>query len=175
ADALAPDVAVAADDGRARGPVCSPPCAPPYETCAAPGGPPGHDYGVLCCHAANFENGGSSLWCKADDASTLPQLEDPATYCALDVGLVDADNVPDVGPIEQCTNLFGRCQLPAPDGPGWLCCNAFGPLIDGSLADPVIDFQYLCQPPDGGPIPLYFPPALDDDAAPGSEADGGAK
>jgi hypothetical protein len=90
----------------------------------------------------------------------------PQVYCASDAGLVDAAHALDFGTVvEQCTPFFAKCTTALPGTPGWLCCNAFGDLIDGSPeANPTIDWQYQCLPPDGGRLPLFFPAPLDVDA-----------
>ncbi len=92
-------------------------------------------------------------------------------YCALDVGIVDASDIADVGPITQCQVGYANCTPPGgparmkgayelPGAPGWMCCTWFRDGTGGVWSD----WQFECQPPDGGLFPLYFPPPLGADA-----------
>jgi hypothetical protein len=142
-------------------PGCAEPCVFPYDTCAsllsvAPG--------VLnvpsCCHIVQLLNG-TEVYCLPTDGGTLSPLDifgapsTPPVYCALDVGPVDAADMPDVGPIQWCTDHF-PCTHAGPDASGWLCCQDEESYVGSVRSD-----QYKCLPPDGGPLPVYFPPPVD--------------
>src|SRR5262249_33590891 len=115
-------------------------------------------------HVVQFSNGSGAAICRTPLAPPMPG----DVYCALDVGPVDAGDVADVGPITRC-DLGSLCTPPgapdtsgstaAPGAPGWLCCGEFGQSGPGGTT-----WQFTCQNPDGGRIPLFFPPPVDPDA-----------
>jgi hypothetical protein len=76
------------------------------------------------------------------------------TFCSLDIGLVNAPDVPNVGPIEVCTAQYPTCAPPDSESPGWQCCQQTA----GSTT------QGQCMPNDAA---AYQPPIPAGDA--GSE------
>jgi hypothetical protein len=143
---------------------------PPFDTCDVE-----PELGASCYHEVTFSNGTGEDICRAAPDPAPPRLTNPPVYCALDVGVVDAGDVPDVGPITLCQLDYRICTPPgvasrvkgsmeAPGAPGWLCCDPSGPSFIGSMPVGSGDFEFICQNPDGGPIPLYFPPPIGPDA-----------
>jgi hypothetical protein len=57
------------------------------------------------------------------------------TYCSSDIGLVNAPDVPNVGPIETCTTQYPTCTPPNAMNAGWVCCvDTPAPDDGGSVA-----------------------------------------
>ncbi len=74
------------------------------------------------------------------------------TYCAFDIGLVNAPDVPMVGPVEQCAPAYPTCTPPIDGVTGWQCC-ADTTLPDGGT-------QALCMPNDAAAYEV-LPPGED--------------
>ena len=53
------------------------------------------------------------------------------TFCSLDIGPVNAPDVPNVGPIETCTPQYPTCTPPYHESPGYQCCQQTT-LADGT-------------------------------------------
>ena len=70
------------------------------------------------CVAAD---GGGAWECASNNGFRPDTDAAPTPYCALYAGPLDAD-VPDVGPVEQCTPERPTCTPPLPESPGWQCC-----------------------------------------------------
>ena len=62
------------------------------------------------------------------------------TFCSLDIGPVNAPDVPNIGPIETCTPQYPSCTPPNSGSPGYQCCQ------QTTLADGTTELQ--CMPND---------------------------
>jgi hypothetical protein len=133
---------------------------------------------MSCFHEVSLSSGITAAFCQPAADAAAPAPTTPPTYCALDVGPVDASDVADVGPVTSCFLSYGTCTPPggpsrtkganeAPGAPGWLCC-----MLSASTSV-ATDLQFICQPPDGGTLPLFFPPPLEPDG--GDAGDGAAE
>jgi hypothetical protein len=110
--------------------VVAPPVPPPN----APQNPDLGTYWVGCeattCSSATacttcscVEVDGGAAWECADNGGFQPETDaQPTPYCALYSGPLDAGDIADVGPVEQCTPQYSTCTGPYPESPGWQCC-----------------------------------------------------
>ena len=75
-----------------------------------------------CTTCTCVDGDGGGAWQCASNHGFQPETDAaPTPYCALNAGALDAE-VPDVGPIEQCTPQYPTCTGPYPESPGWQCC-----------------------------------------------------
>jgi hypothetical protein len=87
------------------------------------------------------DSDGGGVWQCASNNGFQPETDAaPTPYCALYAGPLDAD-VPDVGPVEQCTPQYPTCSGPYPESPGWQCCRVSSV---GGLT------EITCMPNDAG-------------------------
>jgi hypothetical protein len=93
-------------------------------------------------------DGGPSWQCTTTDGFQPETDAQPTPYCALYSGPIDAGDLDDAGPFEQCTPQYPSCAPPYPESPGWQCC-----LISsaGSIS------EISCMPNDAGEYRGNFP------------------
>jgi hypothetical protein len=86
-------------------------------------------------------DGGASWQCTTTNGLQPETDAEPTPYCALYSGPIDAGDLDDAGPFEQCTPEYPSCTPPYPESPGWQCCLT---STAGSLS------EISCMPHDAG-------------------------
>ncbi len=107
---------------------------------------------TTCTTCSCVDGDGGASWQCTTTNGLQPETDadHPCPVHALYSGPIDAGDLDDAGPFEQCTPQYPSCTPPSPESPGWQCC-----LIStaGSLS------EILCMPHDavtyagGGPHP----------------------